>query len=129
MELTDKERLVLETQLETLEIVYEKIDVIDDGDMEPIVYLKELERDMSRIKAKLREPEVEPDKVEIAKPNYGPGDTVIYSLNGDGKDTLFIVMEVHHKTNEYLLKSKIARSMTTEKPIKVMASWFDVNHI
>jgi len=129
MELTDKEKIILETQLETLRIVYEKVDVIADGNMSPGVYLNEIDRDIDRLKEKLKEPALEPDRIDVVKPGYGPGDTVLYSISGDGKDTLFIVMEVHHKTQEYVLKSKIARSMTTEKPIKLMASWFDVNHI
>jgi len=129
MELTDKERLILETKLELLEVVYEKVYAIANADLSPSYYTTEIDRDMDRIKKKLKEPEVEPDRIDIAKPNYGPGETVLYSINGDGKEALFIVMEVNHKTQEYVLKSKIARSMTTEKPIKLMASWFDVNHI
>lgn len=129
MELTEKEKIVLETQLETLEIVREKVDVIDDGDLNPGVYLSELERDVNRIKNKLREPEVEPDRIDIIKPQHGPGDTVTYSINGDGRDILFTVMEVHHKTKEYKMKSKIARSMTTDKAITVMAPWTDVSEM
>ena len=120
MELTDKERIELQAQLEVYERMYQKGSDIKMNRITPGYFVEEIGREIKLIKSSLEEPKVKPYKVEIIKPEYGPGDEVRHTIT----DTpmLFTVMVVDHGSQEYKLTSN-----NQIKPITIVVGWGELN--
>lgn len=99
-QLSEREKLIIETRLEVLEEVRLKVDDICKGEITEEYYIDELDREMKKLRNKLnlQNPAPAPSP-KPAAPKYGPRDRVRY--NG----ATYTVMEVDHHRCEYKLKS------------------------
>jgi hypothetical protein len=123
LKLTEREKLTLQIKKEIYNDIYDKVEDISDGKIEPEYYMEEIERELDKINDKLKEPAApkkEPEKVEVITPDYGPGEEVSHRITDTA--ILFKVMEVNHSTREYKLTSK-----NQIKPIKIVVGWGEID--
>jgi len=118
--LTEREKLILQTREEVFNEIYDKIRDINYGKIDAEYYLEEIERELTSIDEKLKEPKKIPEKVDIISPDYGPGDEVSHRITETAM--LFKVMEVRHSTQEYKLTST-----NQIKPVTVMVGWGELD--
>jgi len=120
----EKERIILETKQEVYNKIRLKILDIDEGDIDPDYYVKEIDRILYSIKTKLDNinfvDQEEEELVEGITPGHGPGDTVKYTITD--RSILFKVMEVIHKDKTYKLKTK-----NQIKPVTVVVGWGELD--
>jgi hypothetical protein len=99
--LTERERLILETRLEVLEEVKLKVNDIYTGEIDEQYYLEEIRREADKIRAKLNPVKVvQPAPSVTLKPVFELRDLVNYN----GRQ--HVVMEVDYNGNRYKLRSK-----------------------
>ena len=118
--LTEREKLILEIELDVYERIRVKVQDVANGNINPDYYVIELDREIDRIEDKLKEPKKTPEKVDVITPEYGPGDEVSHRITD--KAMLFKVMEVHHKSQEYKLTST-----NQIKPVTVIIGWGELD--
>lgn len=120
MELTDKERIELNAQLEVYERMLQKGQDIKSAKISASYFCEEISREINLIKASLKQPEVKTHKIDVIKPEYGPGDEVRHTIT----DTpmLFTVMEVNHGRHEYKLTSN-----NSIKPVTIVVGWGQID--
>jgi hypothetical protein len=120
MELTDKERIELQAQLEVYERMHQKGQDIKSGKITANYFVEEIGREINLIKTSLKPPVAKAEKIEVIKPEYGPGDEVRHTVT----DTpmLFTVMEVHHGRREYKLTSN-----NSIKPVTIVVGWGEID--
>lgn len=119
-QLTDKERIELHAQLEVYKRVLVKAQDLKNGKIKSTYFHEEIKREIELITKELKVPAKKPEKIDVIKPKYNPGDEIRHTITDT--PALFTVMEVNHGTREYKLTSN-----NMVKPVTVVIGWGEID--